>query len=68
MKRKGRRSGAPRGKENGNVKLTDEDVRSIRWDYEAGGVVTQIELAEKYGVSVTHINRIIKRKYWKHVT
>ncbi len=67
MKQKGRRSGAPRGKGNGNVKLTAADVESIRWDYEGGGV-TQIELAEKHNVSAAHINRIIKRKYWKHVT
>ncbi len=60
-------TGAPIGASNGNVKLTAAMVRHIRrlW---ASGRVTQKGLAETYGVSAAHINRIIKRKYWKHVT
>ena len=59
--------GAPPGVKNGNVKLTAADVRRIRKRYESGKA-TQIELAEEYGLSAQHVNRIIKRKYWKDVT
>ena len=60
-------TGAPSGVKNGNVKLTAVDVRQIRVFYKAGRF-TQRQLAEMYGVSAMHVNRIIKRKYWKHVT
>ena len=61
------KTGAPNGAHNGNVKLTADDVRAMRASYKAGQT-TQKELAEKYGLSPMHVNRIIRLKYWKHVT
>ncbi len=60
-------TGAPSGEENGNSKLTAEDVADMRWQY-AEGFMSQIEIAKERGLSAAHVNRIINRKYWKDVT
>jgi hypothetical protein len=46
------------------AKLTEADVRAIR---AAGGILTNTELAKKYGVTWTAIHYILTRKTWKHV-
>ena len=45
------------------AKLTEEQVRSIRVRYVAGGV-TQQELADEYGVSQTAVGLIVRHKNW----
>ncbi len=59
---KGRRSN---GERHYNSKLTSELVLEIRAASYSGE--TQTALAEKYGVSQPHIERIINRKSWKHI-
>lgn len=54
------------------VKLNEEKVRNIMHDYwyhKAGRVPSELmaELATKYQVNITTINRIINRKIWAHV-
>ncbi len=51
-----------RGEKNGSSKLTWADIRAIR-SYRAQGV-TQIELANRYGVSKSTIKRILRHKVW----
>ena len=46
---------------NGRAKLTDYQVWEIRESYDWGGV-TQRELAQYYGCSLSQINRIINHK------
>jgi hypothetical protein len=55
-----------RGEENGQSKLTTEQVRSIRVEY-ATGAMTQDELAQKYHVVRNAIWMIVRRKTWVHV-
>lgn len=55
-----------RGELQGNAKLTDEAVRSIRKEYAHGGISQQV-LASRYGVTQTCISRIIRRAGWDHV-
>lgn len=55
-----------KGSKNGNSKLNEDQVMSIRSKYEAGGLTMQ-NLADEYGTSQTLINMIILRKRWKHL-
>lgn len=52
---------AKTGENNGNCKLTDEDVNKIRIRY-ATGNVTQKDLAKEYEVSQSRISEIINNK------
>jgi hypothetical protein len=54
------------GVENGQSKLTEEDVLEIRRLY-AQGDITQTELAKIYGVTPNLICCIVNRKNWRHV-
>jgi hypothetical protein len=54
------------GENHSNVKLTEDDVYSIRSLY-ATGKYTQKELGENYGVSRPYISRIICNVNWKHL-
>ena len=56
----------PRGMAHGRAKLTDDDVRTIRARYAAGGV-TQEALAAEYGVQHPTIGQIVRYKHWRHV-
>ena len=48
------------------AKLTDAQVRDIRWRYDDGiGGVTQAELAAEFGVSASTISDITSRRTWK---
>ena len=62
---RGRRA-ATHGVENGNSKLTDDDVQDIRARYAEGGVSLRA-LAKEYGVNFTHVSRIVNRKIWTHI-
>lgn len=55
-----------RGSKNGNSKLSEDQVITIRSRYSAGGITMQ-SLANKYGVSQPLIGMIIRRKKWKHL-
>jgi hypothetical protein len=51
-----------RGSNNGNSKLTDEDVLDIRTSK-----LKVTELMQKYGIGRTTVYYIKKRKLWKHL-
>lgn len=55
----------PSGMRNGNSKLSNSDVMSIRESYRKHGDNTK--LGKKYGVSRTMISNIIKRKSWRNL-
>lgn len=64
---KGRRVAGPSlGSANGNAKLSDDQVRSIR-ARRASGERT-VDLAPEFGVTPTLISRIALRKAWRHLT
>lgn len=46
--------------------LTEDQVRSIRQRYAAGGI-TQQQLANEHGVHIMTINGVIKRRTWRHI-
>lgn len=48
-----------RGQQNGNAKLSDEQVAELRARYVAGGV-SQTQLAKEYGVIQPHISRLVR--------
>jgi DNA-binding transcriptional regulator YiaG len=52
------------GEKNGNSKLKEKDILEIR---AAKGQVTQGNLAIKYGISKSQIDRIQNGHYWNHV-
>ena len=55
-----------RGERNGGGgKLTDDQVREIRRQYERGA--TQVAIAAMYGVTQALISAIIRRACWRHV-
>jgi hypothetical protein len=56
-------NGIQKGKENGNSRLSDEDVREIKCDT----VSTNKALAEKYGVHHSTISLIRLGKIWSHI-
>ncbi len=51
-----------RGEMQGNSKLTTDDVLAIRASSQPLGVI-----AERYGVSYTHVWRVRARVDWKHI-
>lgn len=66
-RRKGKPKPAPKGHARGEAaskaKLTAEAVRSIR----AASGVSQVELAETYGITSAAIRKILTRRSWAHV-
>lgn len=60
------RGRSARGEDHGRAKLTEIDVRLIRQTY-ALGDVTQVQLAECFGVTKSNINLIVHRIGWKHI-
>lgn len=54
------------GERHGMSKLTDDQVRSIRTRFAAGGI-TQSKIAAGYGVDQTLVSMIVRRKIWTHV-
>ena len=60
-------TGDQKGEKNGNSKLTDAIVKSIRTEYNSNsGVITHTALAKKYGVSRPTISYIVNNK--THIT
>jgi hypothetical protein len=57
-----------RGEESGGAKLTEDQVREIRRRYKRyARTDSGPSLASEYGVHKTTIERIVKRKLWRHV-
>lgn len=54
-----------RGQRQGSAKLTESQVAIIRHKSDEG--YSQKSIADKHGVSVITVNRVIRRAYWKHV-
>ncbi len=54
-----------KGETNGHAVLSDDDVITIREMY-AGGTMQWV-LAEKYGVSRSHVSGIVNRTFWRHL-
>jgi hypothetical protein len=54
-----------RGTAHGNTHLTDDDVRAIRAAHAAG--TRYLDLAPRYGISVSAVAAIVRRKNWKHL-
>lgn len=55
----------PNGARIANAKLNDESIMVIRTCAEFGASHT--ELAEAYGITVSNVGHIVKRRTWKHV-
>lgn len=55
----------PRGELHHKSKLTEQNIREIR-DSAAAGEPHRL-IAERYGVSVSTVDRVVQRKTWTHV-
>lgn len=55
-----------RGTDHAAAKLTDEQIVEIRETYARGGV-TQVDLAEAFGVAQSLISGIVNGHRWPHV-
>ena len=61
------------GEKNSNSKLTEEDIMQIRQEYRRSsskGVNHDgngPELMKRYGITATHLSKIVLRKTWAHV-
>ena len=54
------------GSKHPKAKLTEDLVRQIRVEYAAGGVTEQV-LADRHGVNVSTLHRLLARQTWQHV-
>ena len=52
-----------RGERHGNARLTAEQVRAIRQDRAAHDTAFRV-LAERYGISVSTVGRVLRREVW----
>jgi len=57
---------SPKGESHVFSKLTEKDVLEIRKKY-IPKVYSQRKLANEFGISYSNIQRILKRKAWKHI-
>ena len=55
-----------RGVRNPRAKLTEENVRTIRERYAAGGI-SQRALGAEFGVGDMTVSLVVRRKYWGHI-
>lgn len=63
MVKKGR---SVKGEKNKAAKLTKNQVMEIRNKHKTN-MITQSELADQYGVTLSTINKIVLRRTWKHI-
>ncbi len=54
-----------KGEQHGGRKLSDAEVTKIRKAFVAG--VSQVALGRRFGVRQTTVQRIVRRKLWKHL-
>lgn len=71
MDRKGRRKttlgyGGLKGLDNPSAKLTEKDVKNIRFLY-ANGNITQLKIAKQFGVCQWTISAIVRKEMWNHI-
>ena len=69
MRMKGRGiSNSPRisGEQHYNARITNDTVRSIRAQFDAGDKPLA-DIAKAIGLTVAHVRRIVNRTRWKHV-
>jgi hypothetical protein len=67
MDKKQRRISSPQaGQKNGKSKLTEKKVIAIRKEYKKGKI-SQLFLANKYGVCQSTIDLIVRKITWKHI-
>jgi hypothetical protein len=55
-----------KGEKCHSAKLTEQDVRTMRSEYAAGGV-SYPDLGRKYNIHAVTVGRIVRRKEWAHV-
>lgn len=60
------RGNPPKGEQNRQAKLTEDDVRHIRQLRDNGRTLQS--LADEFHVSLSLVDGIVKRRRWKHVT
>lgn len=67
MRNKGRQSFGrfPKGEQHYFAKLTIAKANAIRSRYKRG-VIRMKDLAKEYGVSITTVDYILKRKIWNY--
>lgn len=56
---------APQGRRCYHI-LTEDDVRTIRREYE-GLYGQRVELAKRFGVSTVQIHNVVTRRHWTHI-
>lgn len=54
------------GEANGMHKLTEDQVRDIRWLYEDQGWL-QDKIAESFGITQVQVSSIVRREAWPHI-
>lgn len=54
------------GEGHANAKLTDGVINAVRVRYAAGGI-RQVDLAAEFGISQTHVSRIVRGESWSHL-
>ena len=60
------RSYKPKGEKHPMVRLTEDDVKTIRIKY-SKEKIKQKKLADEYNVDQSMISNIVNKKYWKHI-
>lgn len=60
------RSRHPKGEETNNRKLNNSQVLEIRQEYASGGFSMR-RIAQRYGISKTHVRQIVRKIKWKHL-
>lgn len=66
MKDRVRKDRQAKGSNNGRAKLTEKEVKSIKWVL-FWNYCSQAEIARRYWVSKSVIRDIKREKTWKHV-
>lgn len=56
---------ANKGQRNGRAKLTEDQVKEIRENWEQGLYRFKRQIAKKYGVGDSQVNRILSGEHWK---
>ena len=56
----------PRGVGHGMVKLTEDDILTIRREYKRGST-TLTHLAKRFNITVANVSLIVNRVTWKHL-
>ncbi len=63
---KDRENGDTHGEINGQSKLSEDDVRQIKKEYE-NTEKTYFQLADSFGISYAQVGRIVRGERWSHI-